>query len=157
MNLYIQIENGTPINHPALKDNLIQAFGSVPLNWESFIRVEIPKPTIYQILESNEPIYTKVNGVWTDVWSIRNMTIEEKTTKQQAVITAFNARDQAENWSAWTLDEATCIMIPPIPRPEPVEGKDVRWCGADNNWKELPTRPEGNYKFDFFAWDWVTL
>ena len=46
-------------------------------------------------------------------------------------------------------------MKPPIPRPEPVEGVLVLWCGADNNWKETPERPEGQYKFDFLAWQWV--
>jgi hypothetical protein len=85
------------------------------------------------------------------------MTAEEKTARQQEVITAFNSREQAENWFAWTLDEATCQMVPPIPRPEPVEGKLVFWCGADNNWKEAPARPEGNYKFDFFTWQWVEI
>ena len=133
----------------------MQAFGTVPAHWEPFTRVKRPTPGVYQLLESQEAVYAKVDGVWTDVWSVRDMTAEEKTAKQQTVITAFNTRDQAENWSAWTLDEATCTMQPPIPQPEPVEGKIVLWCGADANWKEAPARPEGEYKFDFFAWDWV--
>jgi hypothetical protein len=155
MNLYIETENGAIKNHPAFEDNLIQAFGSVPAHWEPFTRVELPVPTVYQVLESNEPTYAKVNGVWTDVWALRNMTAEEKAAKQQAVRDAFNAREYASNWSAWTFDETTCTMRPPIPRPDPVEGKDIRWCGADNNWKEVPVRPEGQYKFDFLAWQWV--
>jgi len=157
MNLYIETENGVIKNHPAFEDNLIQAFGSVPEHWKPFTRVERPTPGIYQVLESDTAVYTKVNDVWTDVWSLREMTAEEKTAKQQAVITAFNERKYASNWSAWTLDEATCSMVPPIPRPEPVEGKLVMWCGADNNWKEAPARPEGEYKFDFIAWAWVAL
>jgi hypothetical protein len=155
MNLYIETENGQTKNHPAFESNLIQAFGAVPAHWEPFVRVERPTPGVYQLLESQEAVYAKVDGVWTDVWTVRDMTSEEKTAEQQAVITAFNNRPQAENWSAWTLDEATCTMQPPIPRPEPVEGKIVFWSGADVNWKEAPARPEGNYKFDFIAWDWV--
>jgi hypothetical protein len=90
------------------------------------------------------------------------MTAEEKTAKQQSVITAFNSRLQASNWSAWTLDEATCTMQPPILRPELDEAKIAAgiltmWCGADNNWKDTPARPEGEYKFDFFAWQWVEV
>jgi hypothetical protein len=154
MKLYIQIENGQTKNHPAFEDNLIQAFGEIPAHWEPFTRVERPNG-VYQVLESEEIVYAKVDGVWTDVWSVRDMTAEEKTAKQQAVITAFNSREQAENWAAWTLDEATCTMQPPIPRPEPVEGKIVFWSGADANWKEAPARPEGDYKFDFVAWAWV--
>ena len=120
MNLYIETESGKTKNHPAFEHNLIQAFGAIPAHWEPFTRIERPTPGIYQLLESQEPVYTKVNGVWTDVWSLRNMTAEEKTALQQSVITAFNEREYASNWSAWTLDEATCTMQPPIPRPDPV-------------------------------------
>ena len=157
MNLYIETENGVTKNHPALEDNLIQAFGSVPAHWQAFVRVERPILSVYQILDPYEPVYAKVNEVWTDVWSIRDMTAEEKITKQQEVITIFNQHDQASNWSAWILNETTCTMQPPIPRPDPIEGKIVFWCGADNNWKETPPIPEGNYKFDFFAWIWVEV
>jgi len=157
MNLYIKTQNNQPVNHPAFEDNLIQAFGLIPAHWEPFTRVERPIPGVYQVLENQEAVYAKVNGVWTDIWSVRDMTAEEKTAKQQAARDAFNSRDQASNWSVWTLDEATCIMQPPIPRPAFVEGKLVFWCGADANWKEAPARPEGNYKFDFFAWDWVAV
>ena len=159
MNLYIETENGVTKNHPAFESNLIQAFGSVPAHWEPFIRVERPAIGVYKIMTADEPTYEKVDGVWTDVWHKRDMTAEEKTAKQQQVITAFNSREQAENWSAWTLDEATCTMVPPIPRPDPVEGLDIRWCGADNNWKEVPARPvdENQYKFDFLAWQWVQV
>ena len=162
MNLYIETENGQIKNHPAFEDNLIQAFGAIPAHWEPFTRVERPVPGVYQLLESQEAVYAKVDGVWTDVWSVRDMTAEEKTAKQQAVITAFNDRSQAENWAAWTLDEATCTMQPPIPRPEPDEAKLEQrimtvWCGADANWKDTPVRPEGNYTFDFIAWQWVEV
>ena len=159
MNLYIETENGVTKNHPALEDNLMQAFGVIPTRWEPFTRVEKPLPTVYQTFDYPEFVYAKVNGVWTDVWTLRDMTEEEKTAKQQAVITEFNSREYASNWSAWTLDEATCGMVPPIPRPAPVEGVLVMWYGADNNWKEAPAYPvDGNqYKFDFLAWQWVAI
>jgi hypothetical protein len=162
MNLYIQIENGAPINHPALEENIFQVYGLIPNYWELFTRIKKPVPTIYQILDSNTPTYAKVNGVWADVWPLRNMTAEEKATKQQAVCDEFNAREQASNWSTWTMDEATCTMIPPITRPSIDETKISQgiftfWCGVDSNWKETPTRPEGEYKFDFIAWIWVAV
>jgi len=164
MNLYIETENGATKNHPAFEDNLLQAFGAIPTHWEPFIRVERPTPNIYQVLESEEAVYTKVDGVWTDVWSLRDLTVEEKAAKQQATITDFNAGPYASNWSAWTLDEATCTMVPPIPRPAPDQVKldaGIRtfWCGADNNWKDSPAHPvdDNQYKFDFFAWQWVQV
>ena len=141
----------------------MQAFGEIPTKWELFIRVERPTLGVYQLLENPEPVYAKVNGIWTDVWTVRDMTAEEKTAKQQAVITGFNTRDQASNWSAWTLNEATCTMQPPIPRPDLEQTKvDANiftfWCGAENNWKDTPTKPtDGQYKFDFFAWTWVKV
>jgi len=153
MNLYIETENGQTKNHPAFEDNLIQAFGSVPEHWELFVRVVRPIPTVYQNVDE-ESTYQKIDGVWTDVWNLRDMTAEEKVAKQQATLDAFNALEQASNWSAWTLNKVTCIMDPPIPRPEQTEGVLVFWCGAENNWKEVPARPEGNYKFDFFTWQW---
>jgi hypothetical protein len=156
MNLYIETENGQTKNHPAFEENLLQAFGAIPENWEPFVRVSRPTFGIYQILEFDEPIYTKVNGVWTDVWFVRDMTLEEKTTKQQSVRTAFNAREPASNWSTWILDEATCEMIPPISRPDAIEGVLVFWCGAENNWKIAPNYPmdDKKYKFDFLVWQW---
>lgn len=160
MALYIETKDGQPVNHPAFEDNLMQAFGQIPAHWELFERVERPVLNVYDLMESEEPTYQKVNNVWKDVWSVRPMTASEKTAKQQEVISAFNAREQAENWSAWTLDEATCQMVPPIPRPEPDAAKISQgiltfWCGAENNWKDTPVRPEGDYKFDFLAWTWV--
>lgn len=156
MNLYIQVQDGQPINHPAFENNLLQAFGAIPENWEPFVRVQSPVPTIYQIFENPALVYQKVNNVWTDVWVLRDITEKEK------VITAFNQREQASNWSAWIFDEATNTMVPPIPRPEEDQTKldaGIRtfWCGADNNWKDTSVRPEGNYKFDFFAWVWGAL
>jgi len=164
MNLYIETEDGVIKNHPALGSNLLEAFGEIPKHWEAFVRVERPEPTVYQILESSEPVYAKVNGVWTDVWSLRDLTAEEKTAKQQAVRDAFSNREQSENWSAWTFDETICEMAPPIPRPtfdqeKFVAGIRTFWCGAENNWKDTPPRPvdDNQYKFDFLAWQWVQI
>lgn len=164
MNLYIEIENGQTKNHPALEDNLIQAFGEIPSNCEPFIRVERPVLGIYEVLDSEHPTYQKVNGIWTDVWALRSMNQAEKDAKQQAVRDAFNSRPQASNWSAWVLDEATCMMVPPIPRPAPDQAKLDQgiftvWCGADVNWKDTPAKPNDGkqYKFDFFAWIWVEV
>jgi hypothetical protein len=164
MNLYIETENGVTKNHPAYEENLIEAFGAIPEHWETFVRVERPIPTVYQILDSQDSVYEKVNDVWTDVWPLRDMTAEEKATKQQNVRNFFNSRPQAENWSAWTLDEATCIMMPPIPRPTVDQTKldagiMTYWCGAESNWKDTPSRPVDNnqYEFDFFAWQWVQV
>jgi hypothetical protein len=164
MNLFIEIENNQIKNHPAFEHNLIRAFGQVPANWEPFIRVERPTPGTYEELDSDIATYQKVNGVWTDVWSLRPMTQAEKEAKQQVVKDAWTAREQAANWATWVFNEDTCQYDPPIPRPAPDETKLSQgiftvWCGADNNWKDTPVRPQDgkNYKFDFFQWIWVEI
>jgi hypothetical protein len=162
MNLFIETDNnGNLVNHPAFEDNLLQAFGAIPEHWEPFIRVERPT-LVYQVFDSQESTYQKIDNIWTDVWAVRDMTAEEKFAKQQSVRDTFNSREQTSNWSTWTLDETTCTMQPPIPRPEPNQTKlDAKiftyWCGAENNWKDTPVLPEGNYKFDFIAWNWVEV
>jgi len=162
MNLYIQIQNGQPVNHPAFEDNLLRAFGQIPTDWEPFVRVVRPTPGVYEVLDSEVSVYSKVDGVWTDVWALRAMTDAEKTEKIQHLQDLFNTIPQVENWSAWTLDVDTCTMVPPIPRPEPDQTKitagiQTFWCGAEGGWKDTPPYPidENTYRFDFFAWQWV--
>lgn len=159
MNLYIQIENGQPINHPAFADNLRQAFGDIPSNWEPFIRVAKPVPGVYEILVSEEPTYQKVDDVWMDVWNLRPMTDEEKNNKQQEVKNSWSNRPQASNWSSWTFNESTCTYVPPVPKPSSEFGKNYFWCGEDNNWKESPLYPEDGklYDFDYLNWQWVLI
>ena len=157
MKLYIQTENGQTVNHPAFEDNLIAAFGGVPDHWKPFVRVDRPTIGVYEVLESEQPAYEMVDGVWTDVWTVRPMIDEEKAAAQQAVRDAWALIPNAFNFTAWVLDEATLRMVPPIPRPVE-EGKIFRWSSADNNWKEAPARPEGEgqYVFDFAEWAWVS-
>lgn len=160
MKLYIQTENGQPVNHPAFEDNLIAAFGGVPDHWKPFVRVERPTLGVYEVLESEQPAYQMVDGVWTDVWTVRPMTAEEIEAKKevikQAVLSTWALHPNAFNFTAWVYDEETQRMVAPIPRPIE-EGKIFRWSGADNNWKEAPAKPEGQYIFDFVQWTWVPV
>jgi hypothetical protein len=157
MNLYIQIENGQPINHPAFEDNILKAFGSIPFDWEPFTRVDMPMPTVYQIFDSQEPTYQKVNGVWTDVWSLRDMTDAEKTAKQQSVQSAWAAIPNASNLSAWIFDETTCSYKPPVPKP--TDGKQYFWQGTTNSWVVRPDYPTDGkqYKLDIPTATWVVV
>jgi hypothetical protein len=159
MNLYIQVdENGNTANHPAFEDNLLQAFGSIPSNWEPFIRVQQPTPNTYQILENTTSTYQKINGTWTDVWQLRDMTDIEKATKQQAVKDAWSSNPNANNFTAWTFDESTCAYIPPQPKPTdtPPTGQTYRWQGNTNSWQLAPVMPTDGkmYTWNFTTWVW---
>jgi len=153
MKLYIQVKYNQPVNHPSLESNVLEVFGGIPENWEPFVRVEMPSPPLYKALVSQTPDYVKVNGIWTDVWSFRDMTAEEKAEVIRQVTETFRGQPQAENWATWVFDEPTCTFKAPIPKP--IDGKYYRWSGADNNWKEAPPQPSGAYRFDFFQWVWV--
>lgn len=171
MELYIRIKDGQPFKHPILGDNFCQAFPDVDVNnlppeFARFERIERPVLGMYEVMVSEDPTYELVDGVYKDVWHKRDMTAEEKEVIRQTAIqaaqSAWAARPQAENWSAWVLNEETFQYDPPISRPAPDQAKldaGIRtfWCGADNNWKDTPVRPEGKYKFDFLAWQWVAI
>jgi hypothetical protein len=158
MNLYIETENGTTKNHPAYEDNLIQAFGEIPARWEPFVRAETPVPTVYQKLYTGEPSYIKINGVWTDEILLQEMTDEEKVIKQQFTKDAWTARPDAENFTAWVLDEATCTMVSPTPRPA---NGNYFWQGTTASWQPRLAYPDDgkNYKLNLLTgvWDEVSI
>jgi hypothetical protein len=160
MNLYIQTENGQPVNHPAFEDNLIQAFGEVPAHWEPFVRVE--HPTLGEFEKWGDPriTYEKVNGVWTDVYHVVEITAEEKAAIKQAKIDAYKTiwalLPQRDNFSAWVFNEETIKYEPPIPRPT---DREVIWSGANNGWVDRPQKPDDGkmYKLDFYTSSWVEV
>ena len=135
MKLYIETENGVPKNHPAFEDNLLQAFGVIPENWIAFERVERPQLNVYDVLDQEYPEYQLVDGVYKDVWSIRDMTADEIAFKQQTAKDSWASLPNRENFTAWAFDEVTCSYIPPVPRPD--DGKLYRWDGTVNNWVEV--------------------
>jgi hypothetical protein len=160
MTLYIRIENGQPVEHPALEENLLQAFGAVTENWELFERIEPPVLGEYQVFDNPHVTYEKINGVWTDVFHVIEMSIEEKEAKQQAKINAYKlawaALPQRDNFLAWVFNEETIKYEPPIPRPT---DREVIWSGANNGWVDKPQKPDDGkeYRIDFYTSSWVEV
>ncbi len=160
MNLFIQIENGNPVNHPAFEDNLVEAFGVVPENWEVFVRVEPPVLNDYQKFDEPSVTYEKVDGVWTDVFHVKDMTAEEKAIAHQNKIDEYKAvwekLPQRDNFSTWTFNEETIKYEPPIPRPT---DREVIWSGANNGWVDKPQKPDDGktYRLDFYTSSWVEV
>lgn len=79
--LYIQVENGIPINHPSYEEHVLAMYGGViPEDWEPFDRLPRPeKIDKHQYISPMAIRYEKnSNGVWTDVYEIRPMTDEER-------------------------------------------------------------------------------
>jgi hypothetical protein len=76
MKLYIKIEDGLPINHPVLEENLLQIYksvSSIPSNYEPFVRVDEPVPDytgMFRKIYNETSIYEKVDDTWTDIWTV---------------------------------------------------------------------------------------
>jgi hypothetical protein len=84
LELYIQIRDGQPHEHPIFADNFRAAFPDVdtqnlPDTFAKFIRVDAPVPETYEVYEG--VTYQWVDGVVKDVHSVRSMTDEERAEK----------------------------------------------------------------------------
>tara|TARA_R110000868_G_scaffold91306_1_gene253312 strand:- start:2528 stop:3025 length:498 start_codon:yes stop_codon:yes gene_type:complete len=95
LELYIQIRDAQPYEHPIFADNFREAFSDVdtenlPDTFAKFIRVDAPVPDTYEVYEG--VTYQWVDGVVKDVHSIRTMTDEERAEKD--ALLAQNAIDQ---------------------------------------------------------------
>ncbi len=80
INLYIQLENGQPINHPMFEEHLLAAYPDVDLatttDFAPFIRTELPALTLFQVAVPNHVLMAD-GKTYTDDYSIRAMDSEE--------------------------------------------------------------------------------
>jgi len=86
MELYIQIKDGQPVDHPIFGENFRQAFPDIdvenlPPTFAKFERIAEPAGGVFEVVEG--PSYEWVDGVVTDIWNIRQMTAEEELQKRQ--------------------------------------------------------------------------
>lgn len=140
LELYIQIRDGQPYEHPIFAENFRAAFPGVdtenlPETFAKFIRVAQPEIGTYEVYEG--ATYQWVDGVVKDVHSVRPMTDEERAaktleleamardicTQRIAICDDMIAKDEAvELWQAakaaheaWVL-EGVDPITPPFPR-----------------------------------------
>ena len=130
MELFIQIRDGRPFEHPIFSDNFREAFphidpNNLPPEFARFERIEPPQYGVYEVLLG--PSYQWVDGIVKDVWLVRPMSAQEKLQKQEHVKAMW-----AENgFPSWSFDEATCTFMPPTPRPA---GGVYRWDEPSLSW-----------------------
>jgi len=134
MELFIQIKNGQPFEHPILGDNFRQAFPNINTNnlpeWVArFVRGPAPAIGVYEIYEGLT--YEKRGEVYTDVHHIRQMSNEEKLSKQEDVKTEWGKT----GFASWVFNEKTCVFYPPISYPE--DDKIYRWDEPTISWVEV--------------------
>ena len=147
--LYIKVdENNVHIGHPRFESNMKAIYPDHDFDWGppngfmSFIRVEPPELGVYELFDEtiggnialafshNGLSYDIVDGVYKDVWHVRNMTTEEKTEKQNSVKAAF--AELHPTWSSWTFNETTCEMEPPVAYPD--DGKPYTSDNENQTW-----------------------
>jgi hypothetical protein len=130
MELFIQIRNGQPFQHPILGDNFREAFphidtDSLPPEFARFERIQPPAVGVYEVLLG--PSYQWADGIVKDVWLVRPMSVQEKLAKQEQAKASW-----AQNgYPSWLFDEATCWFVPPTPYPA---GGAYRWDEPSLSW-----------------------
>jgi hypothetical protein len=135
--LYIQIKNNEPFEHPILESNLLQVFPGIDLDnlppeFARFKRVEAPLLGVYEVYEGL--VYEWDNDIVKDVHVIRPMTVEEKTAKQEKVKARWA---ESPNWTSWSFNEESCSFQPPIPYPD--DDKVYQWNEESVSWVEQET------------------
>ena len=145
MELFIRIVDGQPFEHPILGENFRQAFPDIdtenlPKEFAKFVRVQKPTLGVYEIYEGVS--YGLVNGVWTDVHSIRQFTSEEKLAKQNQVKQDWVKSISSTTYPSWVFNEEFCRFTPPIPYPDHItltSINDVRykWNEETITWDQI--------------------
>lgn len=150
MNLYIEVDSeGNCINHPIGEENLIQIFGSIPSKYEPFVRVEQNVfPDTFEIM--NEVQYQKVDGIWTDVWTKREMDSNEKFKKNAQIArefysTVMNEKTNAEkSRDSASDDEQKKLWQDYIDELQ-------RWTYIDHTGNNIPRHPTLNASGDIIS------
>lgn len=94
MELFIQIRNGQPYEHPIFADNFRAAFpyidtDNLPSEFARFERTPQPEVGVYEVADG--PIYEWVGPTVKDVWTVRPMTDAERTVKIQQLVDGVNS------------------------------------------------------------------
>lgn len=109
MELFIQIKDGAPFEHPIFGDNFRQAFPDVdteklPPEFARFERVQPPSVGVYEVYEG--VAYELIDGVYKDVHRVRALTEQEKQAKIAEALSQPHPSD-------WVFSEEYCAWIPP--------------------------------------------
>jgi hypothetical protein len=88
MNLYIQIKDGQPINHPIIETNMIQAYPDVdlinlPPEFARFNRYQMPTDLVTSPFQMPYNSYgLDADGVsYCDIWAVRDMDAGERQVR----------------------------------------------------------------------------
>lgn len=134
MNNYIRIENGEAVGMPISEQQLKQDYPDININllppeFARFIKTFPPKLGPYE--KNQTRLYEWENGIIRENWYSEQLSIEEKTAKQEQA----KARWAQIGFPSWVFDESMCWFKPPIEKPN--DGKIYRWDENMLNWVRL--------------------
>jgi hypothetical protein len=149
-NLYLQIQNGQPVNHPHLEENVLQVFGSIPSDWAPFKRVLSQDSGItLGLFQTYSHSYglSSDNVTWQDVWTAVDMTDDEKS----AYITNLQ---KYPAFPGAVLNTTTLIWEKP---PKPNDGNSYIYDFENGAWKQVAPKPTDgqNYAYNTNTQQWV--
>ena len=111
MELFIQIKNGQPHEHPIVEENFRQAFPDIdtdnlPPEFARFERIPMPPAAIYEAVDG--PVYQWFDGIVKDVWTVRPMTDAERLVKnEQLTVGAYGMRDFLRTVAQQKISDST--------------------------------------------------
>jgi len=120
--LYIQMIDGKPYEHPITGDNLRQVFpgidleNALPEGLAKFEKTPFPRIKPYEVPDGQE-YELHSDGVVYELHKIREMTPEEKQTRINN-LTKYHAQ---YGYQSWILNEELCSFVPPVPKPDDFE------------------------------------
>lgn len=145
-NLYIQIENNQPVNHPVTGENLIHVHGLIPSNWVPFIRIPEPDHLTSSQTQKGVCTYTlSSDGVsWQDTWSAVDLTLEEMQNKIAPLFPNAIYNFTTQKWDK---------------PPKPTDGQNYLFNFTTGIWTVVPVKPTDgkNYTFDWQSMTWVVV
>ena len=129
MNLFIKVEDGRPVNHPATEENLRMLYEDFdpenpPEPFEKFARRQPAAITKWQKVERLP--YEKIDGVWTDVFNVIDF------TEAEIEIWKYERRKQFIFSDTWEWNDEKGEWEPPVPYP--ADGKPYLWDNEQKNW-----------------------
>jgi hypothetical protein len=134
MELFIRIQDGRILEHPIVKENLLQAFPEIDTENlpPEFARFERVQKNIYtDVYEVAYVQYEWDGDIVRDVWYKRPMTENERTDLQEKTKSAW----EKDGCPSWIFNEETCTFDPPVPYPE--DGNRYYWDRNLVQWVQI--------------------
>jgi hypothetical protein len=103
MELFIELRDGVPFNHPIAEDNFREVYPHIdtqnlPSNFAKFVRTS--PPSKLGMFEVEESTYQMIDGIVTDVWTVRQLEGEQYAMRLAMLKTSLESTIEADKATA---------------------------------------------------------